>query len=143
MNEKKTDAAAQTEAERLLLGRNELLRRFDRMEYEELFARYKAQHMPFFAALDAAAAADTVAELLRLCERPPRFPWNRKLALMDAQRFFLLYLVPAALDSGYPAAAEFAELLRQSWNERHPDAAFGACTYRELADGFRTRPFGL
>ncbi len=144
MRREKPDGAPQTEAERLLRGQKELLQHFDRMEYEGLFARYKAEHLPFFAALDADAAADAVTELLRLSERQTRFPWGKKLALLDLQRFFLLYLVPAALDSGYPAAAEFAERLRQSWNERWPDNAFGACTYQELVEGFRAkRPFGL
>ena len=143
MRRNTADAAPQTAAERLLAGQKELLRRFNRLEYDELFARYKAEHLPFFAALDDDAAADTVAELLRLGERRPRFPGSAKLARMDLQRFFLLYLVPAALDSGYPAAAAFAERLRQSWNERWPEHSFGACTYQELSGGFSTRPFGF
>ncbi len=129
-------------AEQLTLDYPYYLEQFNRVSYAGLFQRYKDRCMPFFRALDQAGAEAAADALLVRTERLAR-PWKRKLLLFDMQRFFALYLIPAALDSGCPQAAAFAELLRQRWNERYPKNRFQSATYEEIAGGFRMKIFGF
>lgn len=131
-------------AQTLTRDYEECLRCFNRVDYPVRFARYLEEHRPYFTALSPEDAADAAQALVNHAESLIRFPRRRALVLLDMQRFFLLYLIPAALESGAPGAAVLAERLRGDWNALHPDHAFGECTYQQLLEGFRAkRPFGL
>jgi len=116
---------------------------FNRLEYAELFEKLKSRLDPFFESTDTVNIPALIDELLAFTEGRIRFPWRRSFVLFELQQYFLLYLVPAALDSAYPAAAEFGGLLRQCWNERYPKHSFAAATYEDIASGFENNIFGF
>lgn len=134
---------------RIVLDNREFVRHFNKAEYPEYFARFKAECMPVFELFEAEpdSVPEKAASLLDGLEAAWREAgrWKKiSSAARDADKLLLaLYLCPAARDCGLDNARRFADELSAKWNARWPDSPFYAGEYSKLLEGFNKTLLGL
>lgn len=121
------------------------LERFTREGYEPAFARLQAECAPLFASFeeDERRISDAVDELIGLARERSASFLRRSRELDRLRRFFAIYLAPAAGESGSEAADRFIRQLQSRWNAEYPKVLFSIGSYKDIAGGFRTKPFGM
>ena len=132
-------------AAKLAENRGYYLERFTRFEYAGAFEKYLEECMPLFAGFEdgSADAAAAVDELMAYAAEQSKRLLRRSIELDGLRRLFALYLVPAATESGLASAGAFAQLLCDAWNAAYPKLPFTMGKYKDIAGGFRTKPFGM
>ncbi len=129
-------------AEQVTKGRYAYIERFTRFEYAGAFERCKSECTLLFAELGEhpELTGTFAAELVDYADAHSRGFFKRSTELDIFRRYFALYLIPAALESG---VADFGQELCTKWNAAYPKQSFTVIPYSEIATGFRTKPFGM
>lgn len=129
---------------RIIRNAHAYLDQFDYDHYPACFAAFSESAAGFFDALrpgELSARADALIDALEQGREALPRREKRDAAIRDKQVLALL-LTPAALQRG-GTAAEFAELLRQRWNERFPRNIYLAGSYEKILAGFDSNLLGL
>ena len=128
----------------LIVASRAYLDRFNYDEYPVCFAEFSAAAEPLFGALSALESARSADRLLDKLDRlhdalPAR---ERKKAANQDKQVLALFLSPAAIRKG-GEAAEFAQLLCERWNTRHPHDRYYLGEYETILKGFDANLLGL
>ena len=121
----------------------EYLRHFTRDGYSAAFEKYKAECSRFFAGLSADNMDSEISRLMDFAANELRRKIGRKAKLFDLRNFLCVYLCPAALDYGTELTQDFAFALAEKWNRSYPECSFEVGAFRDIASGFRTKPFSF
>lgn len=121
----------------------EYLRHFTRDDYSAAFEKYKAECGGFFAQLSHDNIDGEVARLMDFAARELRRKLGRSAKCFDLRSFLCVYLCPAAMEYGTEEAKAFAAALAEKWNAAYPEHRFEVGSYRDIASGFRTKPFSF
>lgn len=132
-----------TDIEILMHDRADLLQHFNLAEYPKAFQRYQQNCSPVFECMDEALAENTVSRLLTFVRDSTPKLWQKNVFLSDMQRFLLLYLIPAAMESERSEVRSFGELLRNAWNGEYPAFVMGELDYNTIVSGFNTKIMGI
>ena len=128
----------------LIVSSRSYLDRFNYDEYPICFAEFSAAADPLFEALSEAdinSGADRLID--ELDRRHNALPARRKKAAADQDKQVLaLFLTPAAIRRGNNAA-EYARVLCERWNLRHPQNRYYLGDYETILKGFDANLLGL
>ena len=111
---------------------------FDRENYAEEFDRFCGICREYFS-VPRPSFAD---EFMEYTQHETKKRIGRGSKLFDLHIFLCVYLCPAAELSGGEAVKSAAEL-NSCWNSRYPQYSFETGSYKDIASGFRTKPFGF
>ena len=112
--------------------------------YPPAFSAFEKEAVPFFASLHETDAGQRAEQLIEALEAG-RKSLRRRESKARAEReknVLALFLAPAALRFGGPAAA-FAEELSRLWNARYPRNRFYPGEYETIMKGFDANLLGL
>ncbi len=121
----------------------EYLRHFTRDDYSAAFEKYKTECARFFAELSGDNMGSEISRLMDFAANELRHKIGRKAKLFDLRSFLCVYLCPAALDYGTELTQRFASALAEEWNKAYPEHSFEVGNYKDIASGFRTKPFSF
>ena len=121
----------------------EYLRHFTRDDYSAAFEKYKAECKSFFAGLSGNSIDFEISRLMDFAADELRRKIGRKPKCFDLRSFLCVYLCPAALDYGTEEAQNFASSLAEKWNRAYPEYSFEVGNYKDIASGFRSKPFSF
>ena len=128
----------------LILAYLPRLAEFSYSGYPPAFSSFEREAAPFFASLHEAEAEQSAARLIEELEAG-RSSLSRREGKARAaleKRVLALFLAPAALRFGGPAAS-FAEELSRLWNARYPRNRFYPGDYETIMKGFDANLLGL
>lgn len=128
----------------LLDAAQPFLGQFDYDHYPACFTAFEREAAPFFDTLAGVSAEEKAEELLSLVEaRWASLPRLRRGAVAAKDKSVLaLFFTPAAQRHS-EAAAAFASLLCERWNNRFPKNRYLPGSYETLIKGFDTDFFGV
>ena len=118
----------------------EYLRHFTRDDYSAAFQKYMASCKSFFADLSDGNMDYELGRLMNFAADELSRKIGRRSRCFDLRSFLCVYLCPAALEYG---AEGFAAALASKWNMTYPEYSFEVGSYKDIASGFRTKPFGF
>ena len=128
----------------LILSSHPYLSEFDYDHYPENFAAFSAQAEPLLAAASGDRAETEAAALLdALARRYEALPRReRKNVCYQDRQILALFLTPAALSIGEPAA-DFARTLHRLWTARFPREPYELGEYEKILRGFDATLLGI
>ena len=128
----------------LILAYLPRLAEFSFSGYPPAFSDFEREAAPFFASLHETDAEQRAEQLIEELEAG-RKSLSRRESTARAEReknVMALFLAPAAMRFGSPAAA-FAEELSRLWNTRYPRNRFYPGSYETIMKGFDANLLGL
>ena len=114
---------------------------FNKDEYPALYERVKNAATAFLTeaeGTDTAAHAAALLDEVESAAEVHRFNFRRAAAIADDKLVLVLFVVPALVGIGTPAALGFADQIAAEWKARFPGEDFGVGNYDDIASGFRS-----
>ena len=139
--------------ERLFAGEGEMVRKFSKDTYADLFETYKKDHYDFFTAVRVALLhadeeqkkdifAQITKQFVKLQEKNLEAePKKREkyAKQMDRNMFMVIYVLPALKEISLPAADELCNYIAKVWGESFKESKIEASDFDSIMEGFHKK----